>query len=519
MQLEAEVLRHEKIFVDLNSIYEKFLTLLPIEVSSNDREKNSLNERFENLLEQWSTYVDTLNITQQELESVKQLLIEKQDEIERIQIDLDAATSQIVENEQKTSAKMNDEQNEEEIEEILELRSFPHRAPSRQSIVCNTPGEKQQLIAQNELLSSLLAEKDREIILLQQADKNRDETEKNFLSLQNEFKQLEREREIKQVELNDIRNVLDEKLRENSSLKKEKMSFIEKLAELERERQEQSSIIQVVPKQSSAEDQRPSSTKPEENVRVERRFFSSLRSNFDFQNDDSQSKDKYEKLRAEYEQLLGFSKKQHDESTFYYNEYNRIVTLYNELNEKFSQTQIEYESLQSLIQQKTEAFLHAQNELSQLQNLFYHEKKKSEEVDGLQSKLVDKERKLHEFMEREANLLVKQSELEREIKLNEQQIFELKSNEQLFIQQFQTTNVELFQSEFKRLEAERDSIRQKVRFFIRFETIEVRRFLLVVSAQSNGRTREKVVQRNRTSQKSFNSNGRNLHQRLAHGWG
>jgi len=62
---------------------------------------------------------------------------------------------------------------------------------------------------------------------------------------------MEFDKEVKQIELNDIRNILDEKLRENSSLKKEKMYFIEKLAEFERERQEQQTIIQISPKQSS----------------------------------------------------------------------------------------------------------------------------------------------------------------------------------------------------------------------------------------------------------------------------
>ncbi len=69
---------------------------------------------------------------------------------------------------------------------------------------------------------------------------------------------MELDREVKQVELNDIRNVLDEKLRENSSLKKEKMFLFEKLAEMDREKQEQQSMIQVLPRQSSQEDEKSS---------------------------------------------------------------------------------------------------------------------------------------------------------------------------------------------------------------------------------------------------------------------
>ena len=76
-----------------------------------------------NKLVKWSTYVETFSIKQQELDSVKQLLIEK------LQADLDLTTPK-----------------------LIELHQFPPRAP----------GEKQPLIAQNELLSSLLAEKDQE---------------------------------------------------------------------------------------------------------------------------------------------------------------------------------------------------------------------------------------------------------------------------------------------------------------------------------------------------------------------
>lgn len=112
------------------------------------------------------------------------------------------------------------------------------------------------MIAQNELLSSLLAEKDRELIILQQAEKTREDLIKNLETLRTNLQQMELDKEVKQVELNDIRNVLDEKLRENSSLKKEKMYFIEKLSELERVKQEQQSMIQVSHRQSSQEEEK-----------------------------------------------------------------------------------------------------------------------------------------------------------------------------------------------------------------------------------------------------------------------
>ncbi|CAF4809067.1 unnamed protein product, partial [Rotaria sp. Silwood2] len=210
-----------------------------------------------------------------------------------------------------------------------------------------TPGEKQQLIAQNELLSSLLAEKDRELISLQQAEKTREDLIKNLETLRINLQQMELDKEIKQVELNDIRNVLDEKLRENSSLKKEKMNFIEKLSELERERQEQQSIFQTSHRQSS-QDEEKSST-PTTPIEKDKPDFEEVH-----------TQDEYEKLRSEYDQLVEFSKRQHDESLSYYNEYTRILSLYNELNTKYSQLQIDNESVQSLIQQKNEAYLQCQ---------------------------------------------------------------------------------------------------------------------------------------------------------------
>jgi chromosome segregation ATPase len=279
LELEAQILRNEQQFRELNSVYDRFVTLLPIELSSSDHHQLSLSDRFLNLFEQWSTYVDTLSITQQELDSVKQLLIEKQDDLEKLQADLDLTTSRLIELQQEQpslihgnkSFQNTDEENEDEIESILELHQFPQRAPSRQSLISSTPGEKQQLIAQNELLSSLLAEKDRELISLQQAEKTREDLMKNLETLKMNLQQIELDKEVRQVELNDIRNVLDEKLRENSSLKKEKMYFIEKLSEMERDRQEQQSITQITRKQSAQEDEKPSTpstptTKEDQNV-------------------------------------------------------------------------------------------------------------------------------------------------------------------------------------------------------------------------------------------------------------
>ncbi|CAF4271735.1 unnamed protein product, partial [Rotaria sordida] len=57
------------------------------------------------------------------------------------------------------------------------------------------------------------------------------------------------------------------------------------------------------------------------------------------------TQEQYEKLRTEYDQLVEFSKHQHEESLSYYNEYTRILLLYNDLTTKHSQLQIDYESL------------------------------------------------------------------------------------------------------------------------------------------------------------------------------
>ncbi|CAF0716449.1 unnamed protein product [Adineta steineri] len=455
LELEAQILRNEQQFNELNSVYNRFITLLPIELSSTDNTQLSLSDRFTNLFEQWSTYVDTLSITQQELDSVKQLLIEKQDDLEKLQFDLDLTTTKLIELQQEQQSSPlssslihdnqfnNEEENENEIERILELHQYPQRAPSRQSIVSSTPGEKQQLIAQNELLSSILADKDRELISLQQAEKTREDLIKNLETLKKNLQQIELDKEIKQAELNDIKNVLDEKTRENSSLKKEKMYFIEKLAEIERNKQEQQSIIQVSHKQTTQEDEKPST--------------SIVTDKEDLQNPEQiHTQEQYEKLRSEYDKLAEFSKHQHEESTSYYNEYTRILALHNELNTKHSQLQIDYESLQSLIQQKNEGYLQCQNELNNYQNLLYHEKKKSEEIDLLRSTLIERDTKLQQLIDSETKLLVKQSELERDIKLLEQNNFELRSTEQSFIEQLQQTNPEQMDFELKRLTNERD---------------------------------------------------------------
>lgn len=154
--------------------------------------------------------------------------------------------------------------------------------------------------------------------------------------------------------------------------------------------------------------------------------------------------------------MIEFSKRQHDESLSYYNEYTRILSLHNELNAKFSQLQIDYESIQSMVQQKNEAYLQCQNELNNYQNLLYHEKKRCEETEILRSTLIEREAKLQQLISNETTLLVKQSELERDIKLLEQQNFELKSAEQEFVEKLQEINPEHIELEMKHITHERN---------------------------------------------------------------
>jgi uncharacterized coiled-coil protein SlyX len=219
----------------------------------------SLSDRFVDLLEQFSAYIGTFSIIQEELDSLKQILNEKQDELEKLRSHLELTTDKLTQLEEEKSLIHKNKSSDSDEDELEEILGFQQRAPSLQSLLSITPGEKQQLIAQNELLSSLLNEKEQELILLQQAEKTREDLIKNLQILRLNLQQMELDKEVKQVELNDIRNILDEKLRENSSLKKEKMYFIEKLAEYERERQ---SIIQISPKQSSPDREKsPSSIK------------------------------------------------------------------------------------------------------------------------------------------------------------------------------------------------------------------------------------------------------------------
>lgn len=94
--------------------------------------------------------------------------------------------------------------------------------------------------------------------------------------------------------------------------------------------------------------------------------------------------------------------------------------------------------------------------MNNYQNLLYHEKKKSEEVELLRSTLIERDTKFQQLVDNETTLLVKLSELEREIKLLEQNNFELRSSEQSFVEQLQQTNVEQIHLDLKRSTHERD---------------------------------------------------------------
>ncbi|CAF4043056.1 unnamed protein product, partial [Rotaria magnacalcarata] len=134
-------------------------------------------------------------------------------------------------------------------------------------------------------------------------------------------------------------------------------------------------------------------------------------------------------------------------SLSYYNEYTRILILYNELVTKYNQLEIDYKSIQSLLQQKNEAYLQCQNELNTYQNLLYHQKKKSDDIDQLRLTLNEREIKIQELLNSENQLLIKKSELEFNLKLLEENNIKLKSNQQLLDQ---------IQLDLKRITHERD---------------------------------------------------------------
>ncbi|CAF1535720.1 unnamed protein product, partial [Rotaria sordida] len=122
------------------------------------------------------------------------------------------------------------------------------------------------------------------------------------------------------------------------------------------------------------------------------------------------TQEQYEKFRFDYNQLVEFSKCQHDKSLSYYDEYTCILSFYNDLNTKYT-------------------YLQCQNELNNHQNHYIIKRKKqSEEIDLLRSTLIQHDIKLQQFINNETKLLVKQLKLEHKIKLLEQNNIKLKSN-------------------------------------------------------------------------------------------
>jgi hypothetical protein len=57
---------------------------------------NDLCSIIHHLFEQWSTYVDALSITQQEIDSLEQLVTGKQDDLEKLQFDIDLTISTLI---------------------------------------------------------------------------------------------------------------------------------------------------------------------------------------------------------------------------------------------------------------------------------------------------------------------------------------------------------------------------------------------------------------------------------------
>ncbi len=89
-------------------------------------------------------------------------------------------------------------------------------------------------------------------IELQQVDKTLDDLMENLQTLRMNLQQMKIDAQVKEIEFNSIRNVLNEKAGENYLLKEENKSLIEKLAKMERDKQEQLSIAQIIRKQSAS---------------------------------------------------------------------------------------------------------------------------------------------------------------------------------------------------------------------------------------------------------------------------
>jgi negative regulator of sigma E activity len=74
----------------------------------------------------------------------------------------------------------------------------------------------------------------------------------------------------------------------------------------------------------------------------------------------------------------------------------------------------------------------------------------------LRSTLIERDTKLQQLVDNETKLLLKQSELERDLKLLEQKNCELKSSEQTLVEQLQQTNIEQIYLDLKHSTHERD---------------------------------------------------------------
>ncbi len=74
---------------------------------------------------------------------------------EKLQVDSNLTKSKLIELQQKEPSLIDgnkffensDEEDKNEIENISEIQQFSQRAPSQQSLISGTPGEKQQSIA------------------------------------------------------------------------------------------------------------------------------------------------------------------------------------------------------------------------------------------------------------------------------------------------------------------------------------------------------------------------------------
>lgn len=215
---------------ELNVCLDCLRSLLPIDFQPREK-KSSPVEELNEFVERMSTHLGTLSIVQQEFDSMKEILSEKEKEIEKLRVHCEQIRCEMIFRPDRRSS-FSDSDDEEIRRELRRVAPFEERTSSQQSLSSTTPGEKEQLIGQNEILSNLINEQQREIASMQQNEKIRLE------QMEERIRTTEEDRSRQEDQLKQIKNILDEKIRENSALKREKILLIERIDQIESDRRE-----------------------------------------------------------------------------------------------------------------------------------------------------------------------------------------------------------------------------------------------------------------------------------------